>query len=36
MQDYSLIDRFFNFLDTDQEAGGMLNSTLCGYFCKVL
>lgn len=31
-----MIDRFFSFLDTDQEENGMLNSTLCGYFTKVL
>lgn len=38
-QDYSLIDKFFGFLDRvaaseDPEQG--LNSTLCGYFSKVV
>jgi hypothetical protein len=38
-QDYSLIDKFFSFLDKpaaseDPEQG--LNSTLCGYFSKVV
>lgn len=38
-QDYSLIDKLFSFLDKpaaseDPEQG--LNSTLCGYFSKVV
>ena len=33
-----MIDRFFGFLNCPPESSGAdgLNSTLCGYFCKVV